>query len=158
MYRYQCLLRYGRFSCDLHSRCSVWFPCISKRLLALRRTEVRTMSKIPGVTRISWQAFCTRCCNTSKSLIGAEFTNAFRCPHSQKSRGLRSGDRAGQLAGLPHRIEWSPEVWFRCCLTLRIKWGGAQSCMNMCCRWWRATCSKSTGKSFIHKTMVHCTC
>jgi hypothetical protein len=33
--------------CDLYSRCSMWSPCISTQLSALRLTEVRTLSKIP---------------------------------------------------------------------------------------------------------------
>jgi hypothetical protein len=62
---------------------------------------------------ISRQAFSTRC-NASKSFICAEFTKVFSCLHSQKSRKLRSGDRAGQLAGPPRPIHCSPKVWFRC--------------------------------------------
>jgi hypothetical protein len=99
MFRNQCLLRYGRCSCDLYSRCSVWFTWISTQLSAHRHTEVRTLSKISGLTRISCQIFTTRCCNTPKSFIGAEYTKVFRCPHSQKSRGLKSGDHASQLTG-----------------------------------------------------------
>jgi hypothetical protein len=60
MSRSQCPLRYGRCSCDLCSRCSMWIPCISTQRSALRRTEVSTLSKIPGFTLISWQAFSTR--------------------------------------------------------------------------------------------------
>jgi hypothetical protein len=147
--RNQCLLRYGPCPCDLYSKCSVWFPCSSTQLAALRHTEVRSLSKIPGFTQISWQTFSTRCCNTSKSLIGAENTKAFTYPHSQKSIRSRSGDHAGQLTGPPRPIHVSPKVWFRCCLTIGRKWGGAPSCMNfMCCRWWRGTCSEGTGKSF----------
>jgi hypothetical protein len=154
MSRNQRLLRYGWCLCDLFSRCSVWFPCISTQLSAFCHTEGPTVSKIPGFTRISWQAFSTRCCNTSKSLIGAEYTKVFRCPHSQESRGLRSRDRAGQLTGPPRHIYCSPKVWFRCYLTVRRKWGGAPSCMNhICCRWWTDTCSKSTGKSFTKRTV-----
>jgi hypothetical protein len=70
MSRDQCLLRYGRCSFDLYSRCPMWFPYMSTQLSALRRTEVRTLLKIPGYTRISWQAFSTRCwsaLNTPKS-------------------------------------------------------------------------------------------
>jgi hypothetical protein len=93
--RKQYLLRYGRCSCDPYSRCSVWFPCISTQLAALRRAEMRTLSKIPGCTRISRQAFSTRCCNTSNSLSSAEYTEVFTRPHSQNSRGSRSEDRAG---------------------------------------------------------------
>jgi hypothetical protein len=129
----------------------VWFPRISTQLSALRRTEVRTLSKIPGFTRISWQPFSTRCCHTSKSLIGAEYTKVFRCPRSQKSRGLRSGDRAGQLTGPPRPLQCSPTVWIRCRLTVPRKWGGAPSSMDHTCCWWRGTCSKSTGESFTKK-------
>jgi hypothetical protein len=101
------------------------------------------LSKIPGFTRICWQAFSTLCCNTSRSLVGAEYTKALRCPHSQKSRVLGSGDHAGQFTGPPCPIHCSPKVCFRCCLTVRRKWGGAPSCMNhMCFRRWRGKCSK----------------
>jgi hypothetical protein len=55
---------------------------------------------------------------TSKSLIGAEYTKVIKCPHSQKSRGLRSGDHAGQLAGPPYPIHCLPKVWFRCYLPM----------------------------------------
>jgi hypothetical protein len=78
MSRDQCLLRYGRCSCDLCSRCSKWFPCISTQLSAHRRTEVHALSKIPGFTPISWQALSTRCSNTSKWLIGAECTKVLQ--------------------------------------------------------------------------------
>jgi hypothetical protein len=114
----------------------------------LRRTEVSTLSKFPGFTRISWQTFSSRCCNTRKPFIGAEYTKVFRCFHSQKSRWLTSGDHAGQLTGPPRPTHCPPKVRFRCSLIMRRKWYGAPSCMiHMCC-WWRGTCSKSTGKSF----------
>jgi hypothetical protein len=54
MSRNQCLPSYGRCSCDL---CGWWFICISTQLSALCPTEVGTLSKIPGFTWISWQAF-----------------------------------------------------------------------------------------------------
>jgi hypothetical protein len=134
MSRNQCLVRYGQCPCDLYIRCCMWFPCISTPLSALRRTEVRTLSRIPVFTQISWQAFSTRCCNTSKSLIGAKYTKIFRCPP--------------QL----HPIHSSPKVGVRCCLTMPRKWGGAPSCMNhVCCRRWRGACSKSTDKSLTKK-------
>jgi hypothetical protein len=137
MSRNQCLLRYGRCSCDPYSRCSMWFLCISTQISAPSH-RVRTLSKIPACTRISWQTFSSRCCNTCKPFIGAEYTKVFRCPHSQKSRGLRSGDRAGQLTGPPRPIHCSPKFWFKCSLIMRRKWYGAPSCMiHMCCRWWR---------------------
>jgi hypothetical protein len=69
-----------------------------------------------------------------------------------KIQGLRSRARAAQLTGPRRPLHCSPKVWFRCCLTMWRKCGGAPSCMNqMCCRWWRGTCSNSTGKSFIKK-------
>jgi hypothetical protein len=84
-------------------------------------------------------------------VLNTTYSIVFRCPHSPKSRGLKSGDRGGQL------IHSTPKVWSRCCLTRRRKWGGALSCMNhMCYRWLRGTCSKSTGKSFIkHDGTLH---
>jgi hypothetical protein len=148
MFRNQCLLRYGRCSCDLYSKGSVWFPCISTQLSALRGTEVCSLPRITGFIRISWWAFSTRCCYTSKSLIGAEYTEVFRCPHSQTSRGLRSGDRVGQFTGPPRPSHCSQKAWFRCSLRVRRKWDGAPSRMNHMCCWWRGTCSTSTGTSF----------
>jgi hypothetical protein len=56
-------------SCDLYSRCAVWFPHFSTQLLALCRTEVRTLPKIPVFIWISWQAFSSRYSNTSTLLI-----------------------------------------------------------------------------------------
>jgi hypothetical protein len=87
-----------------------------------------------------------------KPLISTEYIKVFRCAHSQESRGLRSGDPAGKLTGPPRPTHCSQKVWFRCGLTMRRKWGGAPSSMNhMCCRWWRGTCSKCTGKSSTKK-------
>jgi hypothetical protein len=60
-----------------------------------------------------------------------------------------SGDRAGQFTGPPRPIRSSAEVWFRCCPTVLRKWGITTTCMNhMRCRWWRGTCSKSTGTNY----------
>jgi hypothetical protein len=59
--------------------------------LTLCCIEMHTLWEIPRFTWISWQAFYTHCCNTSKSLISAEYGKVFRYSHSQKSRGLRSG-------------------------------------------------------------------
>jgi hypothetical protein len=41
-----------------------------------------------------------------KALTGVEYTKVFRCPHSQKSRRLRSGDCAGQSAWPQHSVDW----------------------------------------------------
>jgi hypothetical protein len=129
MSRNQCLLRYGQYLSDIYSTCYMWFPCISAQLSALAHGEECTLLKIPGFTWISWQAFSTHCCNTSKSLISAEFTKVFRYPHNLKPRWLKPGDHACQLNGPPHPIYCSPKsgsgtVW------LQRKWGGALSCMN----------------------------
>jgi hypothetical protein len=117
-----CLLGYWRCSCDLYSRCSVWFPCISTQLSALRRTEVRTLCrKFLGSLESPDSHSLLVAVTPLKSSIGAEYNKIFRCPQSQKSRGLRSGDRAGQLTGSPRPIRCSPKVLFRCCLTMRRK-------------------------------------
>jgi hypothetical protein len=56
-------------------------------------------------------------------------------------------DYAGQLTGAVCPMDHSLKVWFRCCLAVRRKWGGAW----MTCYCWWDTCSKSTGKSFAKK-------
>jgi hypothetical protein len=107
---------------------------------------VRTPRKFLVSPQISRQAFSARCCNASKSTIGAKYTKVFRCPNSQKSRGLRSGDRAGQSTVPPCPIHISTKIWFTC------KWGGAPSCMNhKFCRWWRGLCSRNTDRSSSKK-------
>jgi hypothetical protein len=137
---------------------SMLFLCISTQLPTVRHTEARTLPKIPGFTRLSWRGFSTRCCNTSKPLIGSEYTKEFRCPHSQKSRGLRSGDRADIWLGLRvlstvHRKSGSGAAW-QCGehdLVFHHAWS---TCVfvdegHMFQEYWK----------IIHqKTVVHCTC
>jgi hypothetical protein len=124
MCRKQCLLRYGRYSCDICSRCSVCFPCISSQLSARRRTEFRTLSNIHGFTQIFRQSFSTLCCYTSK-ISHWSALNALKplCPYSKYSKGLRSGDRAGHLTVSPRPIHCSPKTRFRCFLSVeKMRW------------------------------------
>jgi hypothetical protein len=88
---------------------------------------MRTISKIPGFIRTSWQAFSARCSDTSKSLAGSEYTKSLG-GRTAKSRRLRSEDRAGQLTGPPRPIHCPQEVWLRysdkaekksCCTVIR---------------------------------------
>jgi hypothetical protein len=131
-----------------HSLCG--FPCISTQIPALRCTKVSILSKSPGFTRISWQAFSTRCCNTS---VSVQYTKIFRCSNSKMSWGLSSGEPARQFTGPPPFFNCSPKVLFRCCLRARRKWGGASPRMNHAsCPWWRSSCSKTSSKSFTKKT------
>jgi hypothetical protein len=81
----QYLLRYGLSWCDIYSRCSMWFPCISTQLSALRRTEVRVLSKIPGFARNSdghslLSAVITCHCSALNTL-----EHLYICLHSQNS-------------------------------------------------------------------------
>jgi hypothetical protein len=68
----------------MYSRSSVWYPCSSTRLSDLRQTEAGTLLKIPGYAQISSQPFPASCYNTSKSLIGVEYTKASMSFHGQK--------------------------------------------------------------------------
>jgi hypothetical protein len=103
--------------------------------------------KIPGFTRTSWQSFFTCCC---KLLTSAECTQDFRCLHSQKFQRIKVRRPCRPLCP----ICCSRKIWFRCCLTVWRKWGGAPSCVtHMCCRWWRGTYSENTGKSFTRKKL-----
>jgi hypothetical protein len=56
-------------------------------------------------------------------------------------------EHAGQFTG-PHALSTAHRSsGFRCCLTMRRKFGIDPSCMNrICCQWWRGTYSKSNGK------------
>lgn len=141
MSRNQCLLR---CLCDLCSRCSLWFPCMSTQLPALCCTAQRC-------------ALCPQFLVPLKSpdrqsLLLAEYTKASTCPHNQNSRGLMSGVHTGKLTGPLLPVHCSLKILVRCCLTMQRKWGGALSCMNhLCCHWLRGTCSKSISKSFTER-------
>lgn len=63
--------------------------------------------------------FTRICCKEFSQLpiYRKEVLNApkvFRFPHSQRSRRLRSGDRAGQLTGAPRSLHSAAYVWFVC--------------------------------------------
>jgi hypothetical protein len=116
------------------------------------------LSKIPGFTRISWYAFSTRCCNTSKSLIDVEYTSIYVSPQPKVQR-IMSDDRVSQTTWPPRPIHCSPKVWFRCCLTMRRKLLGAPSCLNL----W-AACVVDDEEAHVprilvsHSPTVPCTC
>jgi hypothetical protein len=96
--------------------------------------------------------FYSLCRNAFNSLIGVEYTKDFRCPHGQKSGGLRSGDRAGQLT----RVSVSYPLLTESLVQVRRKWGGTPPCINrMCCHWWRCTCSNNIGKSSENDDTLH---
>jgi hypothetical protein len=130
MFREQCLLRCGWCLCDIYSRCSVWFPPFQHKFQLFITQRCTICWKFPVSHKSPDKHSVLTDVIPLKSLITAEYTKAFRYPHSQKSRGLRSGDYAGQLTGPPHPIRCSPKVWFRYCLTMGRKLGGAPSCMN----------------------------
>jgi hypothetical protein len=143
MYRNQWVLWYG-FVRVISTEDALCGSHAFQHDLQLFVAQTCALSQIPGFIRISWHAFSTQFWNTSKSLIGAEYIKVFRCPHSQKSRKLISGNHAGHFTGPRRPVHCPPEVWFRCCLTMRRRWDGAPACTNhVYCRLWRGTCSNS---------------
>jgi hypothetical protein len=55
--------------------------------------------------------------------------------------------RAGKLTEPPCPIHCPSKAWFRWCLKMRRKWGGAPMCRNhLRFRWWIGCSSKCTGK------------
>jgi hypothetical protein len=82
------------------------FRCISAQLSALRLTEVPTPSESPGFARNSSQVFFTDFCNTSESLIDAEYTKEFRVSQP-KIQWIKVIDHAGQLNRPPRPIHSS---------------------------------------------------
>ena len=66
---------------------------------------------IPNFTRICCKEF------SQMPIYLKEVLNTpkvFRFPNSQISRRLRSGDRAGQVAGAPHALHSAAYFWFGC--------------------------------------------
>ena len=110
----------GWVSCYLCVRCLVWLPRMSTQLPAFRHTHTNAHFR-----ENSWfhssvpTTFYTRCCNDSKSLIGSECTKDCSCHYSRKSRGKRSGDRAGRLTGPLRPIHCRPKGRLKCCLATR---------------------------------------
>jgi hypothetical protein len=100
-------------------------PIHFNKISALHCTEVHTMSNLPGFNRTS-----AGCCNTSKSLIDAQYTGGFRCPHNKKIQGINIKGSCRPVDCPLHPIHCSPRVWVQV-LTMWGKWGGAPSCMNL---------------------------
>jgi hypothetical protein len=95
--------------------------------------------------------FSTRCCNTSKSLIGAEYTKVFRCPHSQNPKDQGQEIVQASWLGLRvlssvHRESGSGIVW-PCGENEVVPHNAWTTCAVVD----EETCSKSTGKSFTKK-------
>jgi hypothetical protein len=146
MCKNQCLLRYGRCSCDLYSRGSVWFPCIWPHLSALRQTEAHTLSQIPGFTRNCWQPFSALYHNTSVNLSSA--------PNTPKPSGVSATKSAEDWGQEIVQASW---LAFRFLSTVhRNGSAGVWQCRDnevshhawttLCSRWRRWTCSKGTGE------------
>jgi hypothetical protein len=102
--------------------------------------------------------FSTPCCNISMSLTDAEYAEVFRCFRSQKSRGLRSGDRAGQFIGPPRPSHCSPKAW------LRSVWQYGENAVLSHRAWTtRVVVYKNAHVASLlvnhsPKTMINCTC
>jgi hypothetical protein len=110
---------------------------------------VGTLSKIPGFTRISRHAVSISSCNTSKSLIGAECTKAFRCPPQRKIQRIK-------VRRSCRPVDWAPASYplFTRSLVQLLSYSTEKIIWYLimheshACSWWTGTCSKSTGKSF----------
>lgn len=78
-----------------HKKCSECPPPESMHAWTRLITGYRTLSNIPGPLRMVGQATKMRWLSVPSFSIGAEYTRVSRCPHRQKSRGLRSRERVG---------------------------------------------------------------
>jgi len=85
MSKHRRLLRYRRVPCYLFSRCCVWFPFNFQ----VSSQEVRTLSKIPGFTPISQQAFHIRL--SHPQAIVSEYVQVWRLSNSL--RGILANTR-----------------------------------------------------------------
>lgn len=136
---------------EIYSKRCMWFRRFSTQFSGLCHTEIALFWRFL-VSLDSPDKHSSLCCNSSMTLTGADYTKVFRCPQRQKSRGLRSGDHAGQLTRPLCSSHCLPKVWLRCCLKMLGKWIGAPSHqIHRYCHSWRGTCSKSNGKSFVKR-------
>ena len=128
------LLRYGPTPTFLLSshyrRCSIWSLCILTHASALLLKESRTFAVTTACSQSWLHTLVTCSCTVCTLLIGWAYTNVFKCPYSQKSKGFRTDEHEGHDNRLPRSIHRSWNFWVRYCCTICRKWGGALSCIN----------------------------
>ena len=72
----------------------------------------------------------------SSHRLSLNIPKSSHAPPTTRNPEVRSKCRAGELTELPCPIHCPPKAWFRCCLKMRRKWGGAPSCRtHLCCCW-----------------------
>ena len=121
-------------SMHLWTRCRVLSVA---RRSSWRRSFIRTQALLMRATRSAHVSTLVR------------YTSLFSHPHKQKSKGVKSGERAGQWIRLPRPIHQLGYVLFRCWVTFLVQWIGDPSC---CRHMWRfvskGTSSGCSGRSF----------
>ena len=126
-------------------RCSVRFPCTSTQLWALQGKRIAQFFKNSSFHLNLLTSIFYSC------LYNSEYTEVCGCSHSQESRRLKSGDRAGQLIGPPRPIHRTSKGLFRCQVTTCRRQCGAPPCENRTFWCWRR------GRSFKWNEKRFCT-
>jgi hypothetical protein len=96
-------------SCLLHNRFSVLFPCISTQPSTPRLTEVRIIMKFLVSLETPNTHSITRCCTTSKPLIGHEYSKVLTVSTARPQVNWKQ-----EVARSVRPIHWLPRVWFMC--------------------------------------------
>ena len=104
----------------------MWPPCLR------RQAATRTLKLLPTFLQVARGTCCTysvTCLFKASSVLGlALYTSSFAAPHSQKSRGFRSGLWGAHSTSLFSAINLPGNSSFRYLIVPWAVWGGAPSC------------------------------
>ena len=106
-----------------------------------RQAATRTLKLSPTFLQVARGTCCTysvTCLFKASSVLGlALYTSSFAAPHSQKSRGFRSGLWGAHSTSLFSAINLPGNSSFRYLIVPWAVWGGAPSCWYQAWRNWR---------------------
>lgn len=111
---------------------------------------LRNFWRVPNLL-VSVSTLCQR---SLISWTGVEHIIDSRCPHTQESRGFRSGDFTGQATGPARPLHLSSYDASKNSSAMRLKYAGAPSCRNHMrplTSSGSGTSSSKSGKSFSKK-------
>ena len=103
-----------------------------------RQAATRTLKLSPTFLQVARGTCCTysvTCLFKASSVLGlALYTSSFAAPHSQKSRGFRSGLWGAHSTSLFSAINLPGNSSFRYLIVPWAVWGGGPSCWYTCTR------------------------
>ena len=89
---------------------SKFFPDATRHVWHVRRMELRTFSKTPGLSRTHSAASTILPTKSSDVSKGVSYTSSFMNLRQKNYTGDRSGDHGGHAIGSPRPIQWPGKV------------------------------------------------